>query len=104
MAEYGRIFHPKKEVPPNPRHTAEAAKLEAVHALQGKLTKAEVNYRPAESRLRAHCAECKFYENPQQSESPCLRVAGQVEGSAVCDLFETGVAPESSDSLRSQGQ
>ncbi len=53
--------------------------------VQAKYTKAEANYRPAGSSQTA-CWSCRFFQ-PGRPAS-CARVAGPIERSAVCDLWQ----------------
>ena len=72
-----------------PDHNAPSAKTQTVAALQGnKKVKSEVNYRPGNNEAKI-CHSCSSYENPSADKSPCRKVIGIVDSSAVCDIWST---------------
>lgn len=58
-----------------------------VDRLMGKHSKEKVNYRPARDSTSVEaCIECKYFTGVEIGS--CSLVAGVIEGSAICDLFE----------------
>ena len=56
----------------------------AKDAINGKKPKSEVDYRAGTPGER--CGECEYFE--VRGKNQCLKVAGGISASMVCDLFE----------------
>lgn len=65
-----------------------------VDRLNGKHSKEQTNYRPSRSTTdKTCCMECKYFTGVEIGS--CNLVAGVIEGSAICDLYED--KPENSN-------
>ena len=58
------------------------------NSLNGKVPQAEVNYRPAEGPQS--CAACEHF----LPESSCVKVAGRISPTGLCDLFQDPINTE----------
>ena len=59
-----------------------------------KQHRGDVNYRPAEGERPESCGNCAHFEaEPPDTEGSCVKVAGVIDASMVCDLFEPEESP-----------